>query len=298
MNVSGAGDGRLSPTAAPASHTVEIGDISIHHLAWGADGAPPLVLLHGGGQSAWTWQRVAERFAGRYYVIAPDARGHGDSGWSPDGVYSIDRFRDDLHALVTRLGLADFVLIGMSMGGMTALAYGGAYGATLRGLVVIDIAPAVSLLGRDLGLTLTIPAGFPAVDVNSLRYKDLIQDLVLVGRDPGKFETKYATLLTAAQREEFCRTLSASRPLAPELADLVRRIPGQALPMDAVRSAVSLAAHHDPDVADGSREANLRKSVRLLAQLPALIGAWHAAREGRPAPAVPVNRSHAAYVLQ
>ena len=66
--------------------------------------------------------------------------------------------------------------------------------------IVIDIAPAVALLGRDLGLTLTIPAGFPAVDVNSLRYKDLIQDLVLVGGDPAKFEAKYATLLTAAQR--------------------------------------------------------------------------------------------------
>ena len=66
--------------------------------------------------------------------------------------------------------------------------------------IVIDIAPKVELLDRDLGLTLTIPAGFPAVDVNSLRYKDMIQDLVLVGRDPGKFEAKYATLLTAAER--------------------------------------------------------------------------------------------------
>ena len=60
----------------------------------------------------------------------------------------------------------------------------------------------MALLGRDLGLTLTIPAGFPAVDVNSLRYKDMIQDLVLVGRDPAKFDAKYATLLTAPQREE------------------------------------------------------------------------------------------------
>jgi pimeloyl-ACP methyl ester carboxylesterase len=124
MNASPAGDGRhVSPTV-PASHTVDGDEIAVHYLSWGSDGAPPLVLLHGGGQSAWTWQRVAERFAGRYRVIAPDARGHGDSGWSPDGVYSMDRFRDDLHALVTRLGLDAFVLAGMSMGGMTALSYG------------------------------------------------------------------------------------------------------------------------------------------------------------------------------
>jgi non-heme chloroperoxidase len=144
-----AGDDRLSPMAVPASQTVDGGAIAIHYLTWGSVHAPPLVLLHGGGQSAWTWQRVAERFADRYRVIAPDARGHGDSGWSPDGIYSMDRFRDDLYALVMHLGLNQFVLAGMSMGGMTALSYGGAHGETLRGLVVIDIAPEIRPDGRD-----------------------------------------------------------------------------------------------------------------------------------------------------
>ncbi|HET9068780.1 MAG TPA: hypothetical protein VFN28_09045, partial [Amaricoccus sp.] len=68
--------------------------------------------------------------------------------------------------------------------------------------IVIDIAPKVSLLGRDLGLTLTVPAGFPAVNVNSLRYKDMVQDLVIVDRDPQAFEAKYATLLTDERRGE------------------------------------------------------------------------------------------------
>ena len=77
--------------------------------------------------------------------------------------------------------------------------------------MVIDIAPKVSLLGRDLGLTLTVPAGFPAVAVNSLRYKDLVQDLVLVDRDPEKFDAKYAPLLTADQREELRQGLLAIR---------------------------------------------------------------------------------------
>ena len=86
--------------------------------------------------------------------------------------------------------------------------------------IVIDIAPAVALFGRDIGLTLTIPAGFPAVDVNSLRYKDLIQDLVLVGRNPGKFELKYATLLTAPQRQELRDGLAAIRAALIETASL------------------------------------------------------------------------------
>ncbi len=73
---------------------------------------------------------------------------------------------------------------------------------TLDRPIVIDIAPKLDILGHDLGLSLTVPAGFPAVDVNSLRYKDLIQDLVLVDRDPGAFEARYATLLSAEERQE------------------------------------------------------------------------------------------------
>lgn len=77
--------------------------------------------------------------------------------------------------------------------------------------IVIDIAPRLEILGHELGLSLTIPAEFPAVDVNSLRYKDLIQDLVLIDSDPGKFETKYATLLTSPQRQELRDGLAAIR---------------------------------------------------------------------------------------
>jgi hypothetical protein len=77
--------------------------------------------------------------------------------------------------------------------------------------IVIDVAPDVELLGRDLGLTLRIPAGFPAVAVNSLRFKDLIQDLVLVGSDPGTFDAKYADLLDDARRAELRQGLEEIR---------------------------------------------------------------------------------------
>jgi hypothetical protein len=109
--------------------------------------------------------------------------------------------------------------------------------------IVIDIAPAVSLLGRDIGLTLRIPAGFPAVDVNSLRYKDLIQDLVLVERDPGKFETKYATLLTAAQRQELRDGLIDIRAALIETASL---------------SAIELVLGQEEAVVDRAQQTTLK----------------------------------------
>jgi len=133
----------------PASHTVHVRGLDLHYLEWGAPAGPALVLLHGGGQSAFTWQRVAAYFAPRYRLIAPDARGHGDSDWAADGAYALDDLREDLHELAVQLGLGAFVLAGMSLGGMTALSYGGVYGHTLRGLVVVDIAPEIQPEGRE-----------------------------------------------------------------------------------------------------------------------------------------------------
>jgi pimeloyl-ACP methyl ester carboxylesterase len=133
----------------PLQHTCLIAGLSMHYLEWGSDQDTALVLLHGGGQNAFTWQRVASAFANRCRIIAPDARGHGDSDWSPDGAYTIDRFRDDLRGLVQALDLRRFVLVGMSLGGMTALSYAGTYGDELAGLVMVDIAPEIEQSGRD-----------------------------------------------------------------------------------------------------------------------------------------------------
>src|SRR5712692_8704254 len=133
----------------PRSAMTQVDDLALHYLAWGDPQRPPLVLLHGGGQSAHTWQRVAGRLSDRYYLVAPDARGHGDSGWAPDGAYTMTEFREDLRGMVQTLGFDRFVLVGMSMGGMTALGYAGTYGASLRGLVVVDIAPDIQQEGRD-----------------------------------------------------------------------------------------------------------------------------------------------------
>lgn len=138
-----------SNVQTPRARTVQLPSIAVHYLEWGEAGQRPLVFLHGGGQTAYTWQRVAERFATDYHILAPDARGHGDSGWSPTGEYHLDDFRDDLRAFVETLGLNDFVLAGMSMGGVTSLAYAGEYGDTLRGLMIVDVAPKVEAAGRD-----------------------------------------------------------------------------------------------------------------------------------------------------
>ncbi|RYF48858.1 MAG: alpha/beta fold hydrolase, partial [Cytophagaceae bacterium] len=89
--------------------------------AWGNPANPPVILLHGGGQTRHSWGDTAQRLADAgWYAIALDARGHGDSDWSAEGHYSIDSLASDLRAVCANLS-AKPALVGASMGGMTAL---------------------------------------------------------------------------------------------------------------------------------------------------------------------------------
>ena len=65
-----------------------------------------------------------------------------------------------------------------------------------------SVAPEVNIPGVPSGLRVRLPKGYPAVLLNSLRYKDLLQDIVLSRSDPAKLEAKYREILTPAQFEE------------------------------------------------------------------------------------------------
>jgi pimeloyl-ACP methyl ester carboxylesterase len=100
---------------------------------------PEVVLLHGGGQTRHSWKRTASRLnADGWAVTALDARGHGESDWHPRGDYSIDGFVDDLWSYVTLLDRPP-VLVGASLGGITALVAEGERPGTAAALVLVDI---------------------------------------------------------------------------------------------------------------------------------------------------------------
>ncbi len=96
---------------------------------------------------------------------------------------------------------------------------------------------------------------------------------------------------------EFTRGLARQRAAPPPVLEALQRFPRTAHPLEALRTAVSLHAMHDPEVHDNSPEANRRKSERLTAQIGTLVAAWRRMREGKalipPDPAL----SHAANFL-
>ncbi|HZY86712.1 MAG TPA: citrate/2-methylcitrate synthase, partial [Gemmataceae bacterium] len=85
------------------------------------------------------------------------------------------------------------------------------------------------------------------------------------------------------QLASFQRRLAAARFLPHPLLDLLRVLPPAAPPMDVLRTAVSALAHYDPEVEDNSREANLRKAERLLAQIPVAVAAHYRLSRGMEA---------------
>ncbi len=107
----------------------------------------------------------------------------------------------------------------------------------------------------------------------------------------------YGELPTAEQLSGLQNRLAAAACLAPEIVDLLGKLPADASMMDVMRSGASLLAHWDPDVADNSHEANLRKSEHLLAQLPMVLGARHRLRQGQQPLAPDPELSFAGNVL-
>ena len=89
--------------------------------AWGDPARPPAILLHGGGQTRHAWKRTAAELERHgYFALSVDLRGHGDSGWSPDGDYRMDRFAGDVRTLAAQFARKP-VLIGASLGGIASL---------------------------------------------------------------------------------------------------------------------------------------------------------------------------------
>lgn len=107
------------------------------------------MLLHGLAGHAEEWTQTASWLTRRCRVVAFDARGHGRSERVPDDVSPAAQVADAAF-VIERLGLAPVVLVGQSLGGLTALSLASARPDLVRGLVVVDASPVGGIAEADL----------------------------------------------------------------------------------------------------------------------------------------------------
>jgi pimeloyl-ACP methyl ester carboxylesterase len=128
--------------ADPAERrTVLFTGLDCHYLEWDEVHADhTVVLVHGFLDLAWGWARCVEAgLSTRYHVVAPDVRGHGDSGRvGPGGYYHIMDYVADLAALVEQVGRTRVSLVGHSMGGAVVSYLAGAFPERFHRLVLLE----------------------------------------------------------------------------------------------------------------------------------------------------------------
>lgn len=135
--------------ATPQDRRVQARGLSFHYVEWGTAAAPPLLCLHGITQTAHSWDEVAAALAGEHRVLCFDQRGHGDSDWAPDADYSRHTQAADLDAITDTLGLQQFILAGMSMGGINAITFTARHPDKVRALIIVDVSPEIQTRGVE-----------------------------------------------------------------------------------------------------------------------------------------------------
>ncbi|MGH3562124.1 MAG: alpha/beta fold hydrolase [Mycobacterium sp.] len=243
----------------PAVQRVDVGAISA--LRWG-ERPPRVIFLHGGGQNAHTWDTVIVGLTEP--ALAVDLPGHGHSAWRDDGDYSPRRNATTLRPVLDELASHADLVVGMSLGGLTAIALATAAPGLVRELVLIDVTPSAlqrhTELTADQRGTVTLMHGervFPSFaamlelttaaaphrDAKSLRRGVFHNSRRL---EDGRWTWRYDAMRTA-----------------PDVAGLWEDVAASSTPVTLVRGGAS-GFVSDEDVAELSRRATYFRGVRVV----------------------------------
>jgi pimeloyl-ACP methyl ester carboxylesterase len=182
-------DNRTREIIGPASSYYVSQRLELHYVDWGNEGAPPLLLIHGGKDHARSWDWVARDLRDDFHVIAPDLRGHGDSAWAYGGHYTINEFVLDIAQLIETLELHPVTILSHSLGGAVSLQYAAVYPDRVAKLAAIEgLGPPPKMIEARMhipawqridewiqqvrGLSSRQPRRYPSIDAAAARMQE------------------------------------------------------------------------------------------------------------------------------
>lgn len=182
----------VPPVVRRESVTVADGT-TLSALVWGT-GQPVMTLLHGGGLNAHTWDSTL--LALGVAAVAIDLPGHGESQWRDDADYSPVTNAVAVTEVFDRLTSGPQVLVGQSLGGLTAIAVAAARPELTAGLVIIDVSPGLVTTGGN-------PVRAFLAGADSFESRDAIVDRALsFGIGPNRRAVERGVLLNTRERED------------------------------------------------------------------------------------------------
>lgn len=123
----------------PQNKFIKLDDLNLHYLEWGTPGKPPMVMLHGYGDTAWLFKRMGRQFETTHHLFSLDLRGHGQTTEDEPGQRPQIVWVADLEKFLDKLDLKEVMLIGYSFGGTIAHRYVANHPERIKALCIVDI---------------------------------------------------------------------------------------------------------------------------------------------------------------
>jgi pimeloyl-ACP methyl ester carboxylesterase len=249
------------PTVSRVDHRLGRGALS--GLSWG-DAPARVVLVHGAALNAHTWD--ATLLAWGVPALALDLPGHGESAWRTDGNYTptacapvLAEALDDWteRGLVVRRP----VLVGQSLGGLTAAVLAATHPEQVRRVVLVDILPLPVNTARELAAFLAGPAQFDS-------RAQIVERALAFGLGGGRRRVERAVHLNTRERDDgsvvwkhHVATLDPATLLREDAEELWSLIGGLAVPVDLVWASTGLLT--EAAVAELARRRPGSRTVRI-----------------------------------